>query len=124
MNKGTFFTGQPIFSQILSFIPRSAVNKIAGDLQADHYYKFFRTYEHLITMLYSVFNHCNSLREVTTGLLAWDRRIHHLGMDFHPRRSTIADANEKRSPEVFEKIYLNLIGRYSQLLSDSRNRSS
>lgn len=124
MNKGTFFTGQPIFSQILSFIPRSVVNKIAGELQADHYYKSFKTYEHLITMLYSAFNHCNSLREVTTGLLAWDRRIHHLGMDFHPRRSTIADANEKRSPEVFEKIYLNLIDRYSQLLSDSRNRSS
>jgi Transposase DDE domain/Domain of unknown function (DUF4372) len=123
MSKGIFFTGQPIFSQILNFIPRSAVLSIAREHNSDRYYKSFKTYEHLVTMLYSIFNHCNSLREVTTGLLAWDRRIHHLGLDFHPRRSTLSDANEKRSHEVFEKIYHKLVDRYRDFLPDSRKRS-
>jgi Transposase DDE domain/Domain of unknown function (DUF4372) len=123
MSKSTFFTGQPIFSQILNFIPRSLVQSSARDLNSDYYYKSFKTYEHLVTILYSIFNHCSSLREVATGLLAWDRRIYHLGMDFHPRRSTLADANEKRSHEVFEKIYLKLLSRYSHFLSDSRKGS-
>ena len=123
MSKGTFFTGQPIFNQVLNFIPRSSVSSIARELRADHYYKSFKTYEHLVTMLYSIFNHCTSLREVTTGLLAWDHRIHHLGINSHPRRSTLADANQHRSHEVFEKIYSKLLDRYKDFLPDSRKRS-
>jgi Transposase DDE domain/Domain of unknown function (DUF4372) len=123
MSKGTFFTGQPLFNQVLKYIPQRDVRAIARELDADRYYKRFKTYDHLVTMLYSIFNHCHSLREVTTGLLAWDRRIEHLGIDSHPRRSTLADANLKRSPEVFEKIYFKLLQRYQHLLPDSRKRS-
>lgn len=123
MSKSTFFTGQPIFNQVLNFIPRTVVQSVARDTGSDRYYKRFKTYDHLVTMLYSVFNHCNCLREVTTGLLAWDRRIHHLGIDFHPRRSTVSDANNKRSDEVFGKIYFKLLDRYRNNLPDSRKRS-
>ncbi|HYK57272.1 MAG TPA: IS4 family transposase, partial [Flavisolibacter sp.] len=122
MGKGTFFTGQPIFNQVLNYIPRAVVQNIARELNADHYCKSFRTYEHLVTMLYAVFNHCTSLREVTTGLLAWDHRIAHLGIQSHPRRSTLSDANKRRSHEVFEKIYFKLLARYQVVLPDSRKR--
>lgn len=123
MSKGTFFTGQPIFNQILNFIPRSIVAAVARDLNADFYCKSFKTYDHLVTMLYGILNQCTSLREVTTGLLAWDKRIYHLGVESHPRRSTISDANKRRSHEVFEKIYFKLLGRYGAFLPDSRKRS-
>jgi hypothetical protein len=123
MPKSTFFTGQPIFNQVLKLIPRSSVQSIAAELEADRYYKSFKTYDHLVTMLYSIFNQCTSLREVTTGLLAWDHRIQHLGINSHPRRSTIADANKVRSPEVFEKIYMKILQRYKSSLPDSRRRS-
>jgi transposase len=123
MSKGTFFTGQPIFNQILNYIPRTIIQSAARETNADYRYKSFKTYEHLVTMLYSLFNHCNSLREVTTGLLAWDHPIKHLGIDAHPRRSTLADANKNRHHEVFEKIYLKLLDRYKAFLPDSRQRS-
>ena len=123
MGKGTFFTGQPIFNQILEFIPRSMVHQVAREQKADRYYKSFGTYEHLVTMLYAIFNRCDSLREVTTGLLAWDQRIHHLGLDHHPRRSTISDANKKRDEKVFEKIYSKLLIKYKSALPDSRKKS-
>lgn len=123
MNKSSFFTGQPIFNQVLNFIPRSVVSSVSRELSSDRYCKTFRTYDHLVTMLYAVLNQCNSLREVTTGLLAWDSRIAHLGIDSHPRRSTIADANKRRSEEVFEKIYYKLLERYSPVLPDSRRRN-
>ena len=123
MSKSSFFTGQPIFNQVLSFISRGDVATIARSCNADHYCKSFRTYEHLVTMLYATLNRCDSLREVTTGLLAWDHRIHHLGLDRHPRRSTISDANQRRNEEVFEKIYFKLLGRYQPLLPDSRKKS-
>jgi Transposase DDE domain len=55
--------------------------------------------------------------------LAWDHRIQHLGINCHPRRSTIADANKVRSEEVFEKIYMKILQRYKSSLPDSRKRS-
>lgn len=121
MSKSIFFTGQPIFNQLLSFLPRSIIVKAASTLKSDHYCKRFSTYDHLVTMLYAVLNHCNSLREVTTGLLAWESRIHHLGIRHHPRRSTIADANKRRDAAVFESIYYSLLSRYGCFLPDSQD---
>lgn len=123
MSKGTFFTGQPIFNQLLSFIPRSLVSTAARQHGADRYCKSFGTYEHLVAMLYAIFNNCTSLREVITGLLAWDQRIRHLGLDHHPRRSTLSDANGRRNEAVFEAIYRQLLDRYRNILPDSRRRS-
>ena len=123
MSKSSFFTGQPIFNQVLNFIPRSLVQQVSRDLNADYYCKSFKSYDHLVTMLYAILNQCTSLREVTTGLLGWEQRIHHLGLKTHPRRSTIADANNRRNPEVFERIYLKLLAKYRPVLPDSRKRS-
>jgi hypothetical protein len=123
MGKGSFFTGQPIFNQVLGFIPRSMVHAVARELRADHYCKSFGTYGHLVTMLYAIFNRCTSLREVTTGLLAWEHRIHHLGLQAHPRRSTLSDANKRRSEQVFGQLYFKLLARYRHILPDSRQRS-
>jgi IS4 transposase len=123
MRKSKFFTGQPLFNQLLKHIPRNMVHRVSREFNSDRYCKSFKTYDHLVTMLYASFNQCTSLREVTTGLLAWEQRIHHLGLAAHPRRSTIADANKRRDPQVFEQIYLNLWHRYKDLLPDSRSRS-
>ena len=123
MNKSNFFSGQPIFSQLLKLIPKDSVLRIAYDNKSDHYCKRFNTYEHLVTMLYSIFNNCNSIREVTTGMLASEQRLAHLGIRYHPRRSTISDANIRRQAEVFEKIYFGLYKKYVSFLSDSCKNS-
>jgi hypothetical protein len=120
MSKSSFFTGQPIFSQILSLIPRREISRIARQHGSDRYCKRFGTYDHLVTLLYAVLNQCSSLREVSTGLLACEQRLQHLGINYHPRRSTVSDANNRRSAEVFEQIYRMLFERYSHFLSDSR----
>lgn len=126
MNKSTFFSGQPIFAQLLRFIPKDSLFRIARNNKADYYCKRFNTYEHLVTVLYAIFNNCNSLREVTTGMLASEQRLAHLGIRHHPRRSTISDANNRRQSEVFGEIYFSILKKYSNFLSDSRinNRSS
>ena len=110
MNKSTFFSGQPIFAQLLKFIPKDSIARIAHDSKADHYSKRFNTYEHLVTMLYSVFNNCNSLREITTGMLASEQRLAHLGVRYHPRRSTISDANIRRQAKVVPSLEENAYG--------------
>lgn len=47
----------------------------------------------------------------------------HLGVRFHPRRSTISDANIRRQAEVFEEIYFSIYKKYANFLSDSQTKS-
>lgn len=120
MGKHTFFTGQPIFTQLLHFIPRTIISEISRQHQADRYCKRFKTYDHLVAMLYVGFYQCLSLREAITGLQANSRRLFHTGLKASPRRSTLSDANKRRQALVFEQIYHRLYQHYYGHLPDSR----
>lgn len=122
MNKSTFFAGQPIFSQLVSFISKSAVRKAVVEHESDRYYKRFDTFHHLVTMLYASYQHCTSLREVVTGMQACEGRLQPLGIRYLPARSTLSEANESRSYQVFEKIYQSILTTYRSLLPDSQSK--
>ena len=124
MNKSTFFTGQPIFTQLLNFIPLTKVSKLASELKTDRYYKKFKTYDHLVTMLYTCFHGCKSLREVTTGMQVSFTQLNHLRMQCIPRRSTLSDANKVRNEAFFGKLYHGLYAYYYGNFPDSRKRKS
>lgn len=113
------FSGKPIVSQLLQFIPRDLVHRTAAVHKADRYTKTFTTYDHLITLLYAVLSDCTSLRELSTAMLACEGKLNHLGIDYFPKRSTLSDANTRRSHEVFADIYAALLKKYRTLLSDS-----
>ncbi len=53
MNNSANFSGQPIFKQILSFIHRGLIYRTAHKHGSDRYYKSFKTYNHLVTMLFA-----------------------------------------------------------------------
>jgi len=54
MNKSTFFSGQPIFAQLLRFIPKDSIVCIARDSKADHYSKRFNTYDNIFTVIFFI----------------------------------------------------------------------
>ena len=124
MNKSSFFTGQPVFSQLIKLIPRHEVERISRSTSANRYCKKFDTWHHLLTMLYSTYQHCSSLREIETGIVACEGRLQSLGIKHFPRKSTFSDANRRRKAEVFEAIYQMLYKRLSPHLPDSRLKGS
>jgi len=119
MNKSTHFSGTPIIKQILKFISLQDITRTAKTYNSDRYYKKFKTYDHLVTMLYATMSGVSSLRELSTVLLACEGRISHLNLKYFPKRSTLSDANKKRTSEVFGAIYAKLFKRYACVLSDS-----
>ena len=119
MNKSTHFSGTPIIKQILKFIPQLDISRTAEEYNSDRYYKKFKTYEHLVTMLFATMSGVSSLRELSTVFLAFEGRINHLNLKDFPKRSTLSDANKKRTSEVFGAIYSKLFKRYAPFLSDS-----
>lgn len=119
MSKSKYFTGQPILNQLLSYLQRHSIKYLAQSGGYDRYYKSFDTYTHLITMLYCSFNKCTSSREVISGMKACQHKLTHLGIAKSPGKSTLCDANMKRSSEVFSQIYQWLYKKYRHFLPDS-----
>jgi len=122
MNKSKFFSGQPIFTQLLQYLPKSEVLRLARQNNSDRYYKKFTTHSHLIAMLYTCYEGCTSLREVVTGMQACEGKLQSLHLQSLPARSTFSEANKHRNYEVFESIYYHLLERYRQFLPDSRSK--
>lgn len=119
MSKSKNFSGQPIISQVLNFIPSSIISRTAQSHNSDRYYKRFKTYDHLVTMIFATISGCSSLREISSIMLACEGKINHLGLTKFPKRSTLSDANKNRSSEVFASIYQSIYNRYRHFLSDS-----
>ncbi len=117
------FSGQPIIKQLLKLISPEIVSRTVSVHKSDRYYKRFKTYDHLVTMLYATLSGVSSLRELTTVLLACEGRIGHLNLKHFPKRSTLSDANKKRGSQVFANIYYSLFERYRKFLSDSSSLS-
>ena len=124
MSKSTHFAGQPLFLQLVNHIPRRLVSSAAQSLEADRYCKGFDTWNHLITMLFASYGNCTSLREVTTGMRALAGRLQNTGVKRFPARSTLSDANLRRSEAVFEQIYYRLKAYWEPFLPDSRAKSN
>jgi len=57
-------------------------------------------------------------------MMACQHKLFHLGIVHSPRRSTIADANNKRSCEFFSSIYFGLYHHYYRFSPDSRLKGS
>ena len=52
---------------------------------------------------------CDSLREIETSMTAEVRNLHHIGINAVPKRSTLSDANARRSERMgwqVEAVYL------------------
>ncbi len=120
MNKSSFFTGQPILTQLFKLIPRHVITRAVKVHSSDNYYKKFDTHHHLVTLLYAAFQHCTSLREVVSGMSACEGRLQSLNIRHFPARATFADANKNRPFQVFEDIYQSLFRMYYPAFPDSR----
>lgn len=121
MGKSTHFIGQPLYSQVINLLDKRKIFQISQEFGGERNVKRFNVWVHLIVMLYAVIKRFDSLREITTSLLADTHKLSHLGIGFKVGRSTLADANARRSEKIFEEIYRTLYYRYkSELISDSR----
>lgn len=122
MSKSIHFFGQSVFGQLISLINRSDIQEAVNRNQSDRFCKGFTSWDHLLSMVFCCAGNCQSLREVSAAFLGLKGKTEHLGLTKIPRRSTLSDANKKRSPFFFQDVYYQLLKRYRTNISDSRFR--
>ena len=112
--------GQPIFKQLLDFIPRNKFDLLVRQHNSDRYYKTFDSWTQLVTMLFGAFSRCDSMGEICDAMKGLSGKLNHLGMEKSPAKSTAGDGLRERDNQFFEELYFILLKHFQPLLSVSR----
>ena len=114
-----------MFGQLISLLDKSKILKFSREKDGERYVKHFNAWQHMAIMLYAVIKRFDSLREITDSMFPEARKLSHLGINMMPRRSTLSDANARRSESIFEATYRDLYATYKdELSSDSRKHKT
>jgi hypothetical protein len=116
-----------VLHEVLKEVPRRRFVELVEELGSDHGVRRLSSWDQLVAMLYAQLSGAVSLRDLESRLAApgSDRRsargqaprprLYHLG-GTAVRRSTLADANAKRSPVLFEGLAELLLARCGEVL--------
>ena len=99
-----------VFHQMTKHIPWDVFEASVAAHGADRRVRRLRTRDQFLALLYGQLSGAASLREIENGLKSWQARLYHL--DTHTiSRSTLADANARRSFEIYADVFQALAMR-------------
>src|SRR5471030_935793 len=97
-----------VFHSLLKHVPWHKLDQSVENHGADKLSRKLSTKRHFIALLYGQFSGTTSLREIVTGMASHETRLYHLGTA-PVKRSTMSDANSKRSWQVFSELFVQML---------------
>jgi len=111
-------TERTVFSQILDFVPRYQFRVCVNRYNGNYRTKSFSCFDQYLTMAFAQLTYRDSLRDVETCLRALEDKLYRCGFRGKISRSTLADANEKRSWQIYHDFAQVLIAKARQLYAN------
>jgi hypothetical protein len=99
-----------VFSQLLQLFPRLEFQRMVKETKSERHARGFSSWSQFVSMLFCQVGRANSLREITGGLRSCEGKLKHLGISA-PSHSTLAYANEHRTWELYQLVFLKLFER-------------
>lgn len=96
-----------IFANLLKPISRRRFGSIVEGCDGDAYDKSFSSWDHLVALVFAQLGGADGLRGVVANWNAHAHHHYHLGVS-RLARSTLADANARRPPQVFAETFAML----------------
>lgn len=96
-----------VFHQLTKHIPWAVFDDAVSAHGADHRVRRLRTRDQFLALLYGQLSGASSLREIEDGLGSHESLLYHAGLR-RVSRSTLADANHKRSFEVYAAVFAEM----------------
>jgi hypothetical protein len=111
-------TDRIIFSQLMDFIPRHHFNQCVHRYRGNYRTRAFSCFDQFLCMAFAQLTFRESLRDVETCLRALQPKLYRAGFRGRIARSTLADANEKRSWRIYADFAQQLIAKARTLYID------
>jgi hypothetical protein len=102
-------SGRTVFAQLLGFVPFAHFEHLIDKYQANRWTRDFTAWSHFICMAYAQLTRREGLRDLIACLNSQSTKLYHVGLRNRVTRSTLADANERRTSELFESLAQRLI---------------
>ena len=102
-------SGRTVFAQMLGFVPFAHFEHLVDKYQSNRWTRDFTAWSHFICMAYAQLTRREGLRDLIACLNSQKSKLYHVGLRHRMTRSTLADANERRSSELFESLAQRLI---------------
>jgi putative transposase len=99
-----------IFASLLKPIDRRQFRAIVERHDGEAYDKSFKSWDHLVALIFAQFRRCDGLRGLEADFNANSHHHYHLGVG-PLARSTLSDANARRPVGIFAQICTMLSGR-------------
>jgi len=105
-----------VFHGVLKLVPWGVVDRLVERYQTDKRMRRLSTQNQFVAMLYAQLSDAQSLRAIEASFESHAPRLYHLGAS-ELSRSTLADANAKRSCAVFTGLLSELMDRCERSLA-------
>ena len=116
-------TGRTVLSQLFDFIPKYEFDKCVDKYEGNYRVKSFTCWEQFIVMAFAQLTNRESLRDIESCLQAVSSKLYHSGVKNKIKKSTLADANEKRDWRIYAEFSQLLIQEAKKLYKDDNNFS-
>jgi hypothetical protein len=111
--------GKYVFAQLFETLPKYEFDKCVTRYQGNYKVKGLTCWIQFLAMSFGQLTNRESLRDTVTCLSAQHKKLYHLGIQHAVNRSTLAEANEKRSWQIYADFAQVLITQARRLyLSD------
>jgi hypothetical protein len=95
------YTGKTLFAQLMDFLPWTTFHRIVKRYDGNRGVRRFNCAEQFRAMAFAQLTYRESLRDIEVCLSAQGEKLYHMGFREPVKRSTLADANERRDWHVF-----------------------
>jgi Transposase DDE domain/Domain of unknown function (DUF4372) len=107
--------GRSLFAQVLEHAPHHHFRRCVERYHGNRGARGFRCWEQFLCMVFAQLTHRESLRDIEACLTSVSDRLYHLGIRGPVRRSTLADANERRDFRIYADFAQILIAEARRL---------
>ena len=97
-----------VFRDVLKLVPWAEFDKLVKNHGSDELARRFTTKRQFLALLYGQLSGACSLRDIEASMISHQGRLYHAG-GVAPARSTFADANRSRNPEVFSGLFMRML---------------
>ena len=112
------YTGKTLFAQIMDYLPWKTFHRIVSRYDGDHRVRTLPCAEHFRTLAFAQLTYRESLRDIEACLSAQSAKLYHMGIGSPIRRSTLADANERRDWRIYAEFAHRLIAQARELYAE------
>jgi hypothetical protein len=109
------YTGKTMFAQLMDFLPWTTFTRIVERYGGDHRVRTLSCAEQYRAMAFAQLSYRESLRDIEICLSVHAPKLYHMGFREPVRRSTLADANERRDWHIHAEVAQRLIAQARKL---------